>query len=589
MKESIYKPFTMRSCIAAICLILMALCVEARSVIKVRSQSDFDDLGRNIVSAAKSGETALTVRFDPGPFVAKDGQLTLSGIVRPDLSIRLSGQSTVILPDGKDYNNGERFSGVFDVNCSWMSGSGDIDIWSRAYYADGLAEVLDEAGKECRIKPAAQLPDKEDLSGSYILIPHWYRSSIYGIDRVEDGYIYFQASDLAPSYGNFNINDDWNYGRKEIRFKLCNASLDGVSFGVRNGVVSLPEGVTSARCGKACRIIDVRNCSFKSLQVEGFRFRGNGYSASAAVINLQKVDCQQAVIRNCLFEGIRSNVITISSSANVSVENNVFSNCYYDGIKSDNSSPRTTVKGNRFSGMGKRMQNTFCVVCRGDDFSVSDNEMTDYGYGGIGAGVWYRHDQLHPCKGIIENNTLIHTADYIGSAADNCIMDSGAIYLWTRNDGTVVRGNRIMGYTGMKDNRGIFCDDGARNVLIHGNLITGVINSYSIDSRQCASVEDVCGPANVNNSVYDNIVDRPIRFQGRGAAGNGCSCGPNYIIAADKPVVSDYSNVSVESADITVSPRSILKGRIVLPYSEFRALRASSRDWRNLRGSAGWL
>lgn len=239
--------------------------------------------------------------------------------------------------------------------------------------------------------------------------------------------------------------------------------------------------------------------------------------------------------------------------------------------------------------MGKRMQNTFCVVCRGDDFTVSDNELTDYGYGGIGAGVWYRHDQPNPCKGVIENNTLVYTDEYLQAVEDNCIMDSGAIYLWTKNDGTVVRSNRIMGYAGMKDNRGIFCDDGARNVQIYGNLITGVANSYSIDSRRCANVEDVCGPANINNAVYDNIVDKPIRFQGRNGVENGCSSGPNYMIAGNDRAVSDYSNVVLESEDVTVSPRSILKGRIVLPYSEFREIRSSSRDWRNLRGSAGWL
>ena len=36
----------------------------------------------------------------------------------------------------------------------------------------------------------------------------------------------------------------------------------------------------------------------------------------------------------------------------------------------------------------------------------------------------------------------------------------------------------------MGDNRGIFCDDGASNISIYGNVILNTPNSYCIDLRQ---------------------------------------------------------------------------------------------------------
>lgn len=98
-------------------------------------------------------------------------------------------------------------------------------------------------------------------------------------------------------------------------------------------------------------------------------------------------------------------------------------------------------------------------------------------------------------------------------------MDSGAIYIFTQNDGAVIRNNYIHDYVGMKDNRGIFCDDGAYGFTITGNVIRNVPNSYSIDSRLCLNVETQAGSVvkkvNYNNIIRNNRVDGPVRFEKR--------------------------------------------------------------------------
>lgn len=50
-------------------------------------------------------------------------------------------------------------------------------------------------------------------------------------------------------------------------------------------------------------------------------------------------------------------------------------------------------------------------------------------------------------------------------------MDGGAIYLATKNAGSIVRNNYIHGFSGMKSNLGIFRDDGASNFELYGNYI----------------------------------------------------------------------------------------------------------------------
>lgn len=107
-------------------------------------------------------------------------------------------------------------------------------------------------------------------------------------------------------------------------------------------------------------------------------------------------------------------------------------------------------------------------------------------------------------------------------ADEHNLMDSGAIYLYTISNNTTVRYNSIHHYRGAGSNRGVFCDDGAKNFQIYGNTITDVANSYSIDSRRVTEDEDKLGALNINNVIRDNIVDRPIRFQGNEMSNNGC-------------------------------------------------------------------
>ena len=575
------------------CLVVTSVSAVTKSntTIMIRDQYDFDNLQNILNESVSSDNKSIIVDIAPGKYLFADEHLTLNDLYAPNVSITIRGDNDVYLqPNGKAYSSGDLFEGNFYIYDSWMSDDLDVPNWSHIRYADGIVEVNDVDKKLCRIKTKKDLEILENSHDSYILIPCWFRSWIYKISKIEDGYIYFVADNLKVSYKNgYNVNDDFNYGKKEIRYKLCNIKTNDDCLKVIDDIVSFSDGLESVWNGKACNFMTINNCVLSKLEINGIEFRGNSSSNENSLLSFNKLVSVKAYIKQCTFRGIHSNVISINSSPNITVENNYFQDCYCHGVISDNISARTSVLNNSFCNMGKRMQSSFCISCSGENYLVQSNKIINYGYGGIRVGVWYNKPQYNASCGIVENNELIYTEDYIKDIDDKGIMDGGAIYLFTKNDGAIIRGNYIASYTGMKDNRGIFCDDGAYNYQIYGNIILGITNSYSIDSPRCSTVERHKTPhsgverANINNVIRDNIVDTPIRFEGYEESNNGCIKGINYILQKkEKELLGVYKNVSISKDDVYISLKDNYTGELVVSSNDYKAIRKSP-SWKLLK------
>lgn len=569
---------------------LNPILLSARTTLNVADQSSFDLLQRNLTNAIKTGEKEIVVNISSGYYIAKENHINLNEIKAPDVSIRIIGKAAIVLPDGKIFSNGDLFKGELSYNNSWMDNSQDIKIWSDVRYADGLVEILDETEKRCRLKSKESLVSIVN-GASYILIPHWFQSSIYKIDRISGNYIYFTATDLKKSFEKgYNVNGDYHYGKKDIRFKLLNAKGERDCLRIIDGKVFLPTGVTAVREGTVNRLITIHNCSFNSIEISGIKFWGNSYVRNSSAIYLNKNKTNTISIHNCEFRGMRGNVITITASPNVCIQNNLFADCYYYGITSNNNSRNTTVKDNTFINIGKRMQNTFCIVCRGPNFLISNNRLMDFGYGGIGIGVHYKNSDNNPCSGVAENNELSYTDGYIAKITNYGIMDSGAIYLTTKHSGTIIRNNYIHNYSGIKDNRGIFCDDGAFNLQIYENVIIGITNSYCIDSRRVASVDKSKTPeygierANVNIVIRDNILDGRIRFVAHEDKNNGCVKGHNFVLKKTNGSFpqNTLKNLSKAEEDVVLECIDSSKGKIRLSSKSFKQLK-KTKIWPFVR------
>lgn len=168
-----------------------------------------------------------------------------------------------------------------------------------------------------------------------------------------------------------------------------------------------------------------------------------------------------------------------------------------------------------------------------------------------------------PCSGIIEKNEIGYSEEYFASYEQNTVMDAGAIYLWTQNDDAIIRYNYISNYAGVKDYRGIFCDDGASNFTIYGNIIVNTPSSFSIDSRRVVDYNADIYIMNRNNCIIYNIVDSGIKLEGRDGI-NNCMAGGNVTLTQPnkKSDLNLYSNVEKISDDITVDWNGFSENRI---------------------------
>ena len=572
--------------------LLIPLVIGARTVIKINGQEDFNRIQQKILSTIKSGEKKISVSFASGTYIVREKHLMLDDINVPNVELYINGNGAILIPEGKKYKNGDTYNGSFSPNNSWMSGARDINIWSPVRYADSLIEVLNPTTKECRLKGKEAYPLGTDCSNAYILVTQWFRSYVYKVSKVVGQYIYFTAESLAPGYQKkgYNINNDYYFAGQNPRYKLCNLDINDEGFGIVNGRIRLPLGVVFVREGTTNRFILINKCTFRSIDISGLVFCGNSNRGNASAINIKDTGCESICIHHCEFYGFRSNIISLYSSQNVCVENNIFQDGYVYGIWSDNGCRETIVRRNSFLSMGKILNDTFCVVCRGTDFQVCNNTFTNFGYGGIGAGVHYKAEKKNKSTGIIERNELCYTKTYIDNKVNYTTMDAGAIYLWTKNDGVKVKYNYIHDIDGMKINQGIYCDDGASNCEIIGNVVLGVANSNCIGSRRDDRAEEKNTPgtgivsSNMNNVVKDNVVDGRILFVGNERKDNGCVVGNNYVLV-EKGVASPAHkiiNVKEDGKLIELTRIGSVSGRVSVSRTSYEMLR-KSREWKTIK------
>ena len=567
--------------------------IEGKSDIIIDNQNSFDALQEQIVDLIIKGESNISVVLRPGEYYFKENHVNLSNINSPNLKISIRGEGSVLIPDGITYCNNSIYSGGVSIYSSWMNETNDVSIWGPIRQSDGLVEVLDFNKKLCRLKSSQDLKDNGEQSG-YILITQWYKSNVYKIDKIEKGDIYFIATDLSYSSLNkkvYSINDDYNYLKKNPRYRLCNVeNLDNI-IRIEKGKILLPKGIDKVHEGRVSTFLCLENSSIFQLEIDYLVFYGSTYNYPNSFITFKSVQSTNISINNCSFFGMHNNVISIVNTNNVSVSNNKFKDIYLTGIQSDNRSCNIKVINNSFFNAGLGLRNTFCVFCTGDNYLISGNKLENYGYGGIRVGLWYLSPQYNKSNGIVEKNTLLFPDSYINIISKDGLMDGGAIYISSNNEKAIVRNNYIQGYAGAGGNRGIFCDDGASGFEIYGNVVINIAhNDLCIASRREPSVEKKkdsqsnISKSNVNNLIRDNLIDGGIMFKGHESFFNGCLKGTNYILLNinDKKPNNAIENIWVVHNDVVILKKGFSKNRFIISKSDYRRL-AKSKEWNYLK------
>lgn len=556
-------------CLSCILTVMCFMSAHAQGVsITVSSQKSFNSMRAAIDNKVKAGEKQITVIIEPGTYEFVENHLTLKNLDYHDVDLTIIGPGAVITGAGERI---ERGAGIQKLNRYWcyLSDTGEeLDAWSPFMQSDSEVEVLDAKKGECRIHCTAPIADSKKCDDQYITITESFKSVQCKVTSIKGGYIYFTTDDTG------NINLDYTVAKRHPRFKLLgNSDIPG-EISIKGGVAGLPGDVTSVKTCQSSNFLYVEGSHFKSLRIESLKFKGS--KESSQLMTFIDTDAANGIsIRICEFRNIHGDVISLRNTDNVTVDNCLFAETYRGGIKSDNKSSHTVVRENRFAGCGIGVRNSACVTCSGTDYLVKDNVFENFGYSAVSVGLHYTSKRYEPISGTVEGNNIYNTAEYNAATFDNSLMDSGAIYLMTNNDNSVVAYNYVHDVAGYYSNNGIYCDDGAKGFKLYANIITNIAGGYTIYSRRVGYIENLADSqvkkTNVDNQMMFNILDGKYMFAGR-PGDNNCVKGCNYLIkGADGSVpVLKASDLPQVEDDVVLDNVTMENGKIKIARKEFR-------------------
>lgn len=491
--------------------------------IVVKGQEAFDKLSATLAEALRQGEGPVVVDIRKGTYYYREKHLTLNGLYCPRREVTLLCNGSLFLPEGPDYRLQSRL-GEFSASCQgpYDPGKGWVDL-DRAASCDlraqvGAAlsrpEVVDRKSGLCRFRAEEADLSEEEARETLLLLTQWYRGMTYPLKKIQGGYVYFTSPKLtADGNPQTDIDADYKFEKQLPRYILLNRP--GADLYMRDGILYGRKRATLHQCD-ACCFLSLLGCTFASFTLQDARFVGN--ADGECLLRFYAVEGTVVAVKGCRFEGVRSDVVHVQRTMNFLFADNTVTRTYRSGITVDFFSPGAEIAHNRFSDTGWMLDNDFCVEARGSWMWIHHNVFENFSYGAIGVGTHFRETMPPSASGVIEENECYQTEAFRQHPA-RLLMDSGAIYTWTVNKDIRIRNNYIHDIGGYGQNRGIFCDDGTVNVHISGNRVLRIRNYYCIDLRLCPQVEkdpqSRIHRVNVGNSLENNEVDGPVRFQNR--------------------------------------------------------------------------
>lgn len=526
--------------------------------IRVNSQSDVANINTSIRNAIKKGEKNIEVQFASGVFYYDRLALYLYKINDKRVSISIRGNNTVLVSAGNDYVNG-KYVTSFDRNNLFLDKDRNIvNYYGDVQRAVAKVEVLSTKSKECRIKLEG---DISYTPGLCIQLSEWFHCPVYEVTMVKDGYIYFIANDLSYDSAKkcFNVEYDNAIGGVNPRFRVIDPSL------VRKYDSAVHE------CAVAQFLI-LYQMKLKSFSISGIRFLGCA-NGKEALMYFRDVDAESICIQDCQFEWMNNLVCNLKNTNNFEFKRNEVSNCSYGAVNSAVDCSGTIVKDNSFYRMGKGWTNGSIVACHGANFTVAGNRFEDFGYSAVSTGYNHKWGKKRVTGGVIENNEIWYGDEYFSNCEKYTLMDGGAIYVSTLSDEIIVRYNYIHDYRGVRSNRAIYCDDGAMNVKIYGNVISNIPGSHAVFSWRAKSVNSKVSGSNDGICFFYNVIWGTYKLDER--PNSSCIHGKNLILYADGEVapMNELVNFKYQEQDSVFSGAQVVNGKLVLPQAAMEELK----------------
>ena len=467
--------------------------------IEIRSQQDFDGLGKEIRQAMEERMIRVEVSFRPGTYYFSENHIDLDTPDAPDMTVILDGNGSILLGKGDDYQlrHGQAtFAGTYLPTDGFLSIDEGKLLSAYSPVRKARSAVVSVGKGIYRMKVLEKNLGKKKCKDVYVVLSEWYRSHRYPVVEIRKGYLYFKSADPLSE-----MNWDIRYGQTYPKYVFVNHP--------EYGDVSVNDGVIRSSSTKIHR--SVASCFLRvwsgrlgRMEVRNFTFAGNG--GKEPLMMLYCTAMESSEFSHCRFSGIQYRAVSVHRVDNASIHDNVFEDCF-----------RETV----FSDLFARNRNIVSsAICH---------------YIGILTGVHYTNDQRVITSGLIERNELCQSEAF-RKEPTRTLMDCGAVYVRTMNVDVLIRDNYIHDYTGTKDYRGIFGDDGASHVTVTDNLVTGISQGNCIDFRRVPGVltlkDSHAKEANVHNRIERNQVDGNVLFETWGG-NDGCYLGVNPVLKTE--------------------------------------------------------
>ena len=525
--------------------------------IRVNNQSDLGIINDSIRNAIKRGDKTIEVQLAPGVFYYDRLALYLYNINDKDVSISIQGDHTVLIAAGKDYVRGGLVAPFDRNNLYFDQNKEEVNYYGNVQKTLTKVEVLNTTTKECRVKVGGNI---RYTPGLCIQLSEWFHCPVYEVTKINDGYVYFKAGDLSYDKAKkcYNVQYDNAIGSVNPRVRFINPDL------VRERNSAIHE------CSVAQFLI-LYKMKLKSFTISGIRFLGCA-NASEALMYFRDVEAETICLQDCQFERLNNLICNLKNTGNFVFKGNEVKDCYYGALNSAVDCSNTIVKDNSFYRTGKGWTNGSVVACHGANFVVSGNKFNDFGYSAISTGYNHKWGSKRVTSGVIENNEICYGEEYFSNCDNYTIMDVGAVYISTLSDKIIVRYNYIHDYCGVRSNRAIYCDDGAMNVKIYGNVICNIPGAHAVFSWRANNVIRTVSGSNDGIEFFYNIIWGTYKMDERPKS--SCIHGKNLILYAkgEEAPKNELINFKYQEKDLVFSGAAMSEGKLVIPQSALRDL-----------------
>lgn len=559
---------------------------EYELLIHVNNQEQWNNISEEIVSYLKKGYRNICFQIDARELELSSKMKDIEGLNYPEASIRIVGNGVRFIPEGAVFclknsraKKGKHYAmpySQFNINdVIFDTDNNHISLYGKSFLIKSDIEPVVGEGEE-RISNAdgslykyitriwrfkTDLPNinEEQCGDFYLLLTRDWISCRHKVVKVENGYLYFQLKSndaLSLKQLTMDPNSDQIHYRHPPRCCLINCPITNGVY-IKGDSLYVPKRIKSIRIGKAGKLFTMNNCHFNFFEISGFHVFGSGNQHCVTVQSSSFAD--QMWIKDNYFNNLSANAIRVIDGENVSIFNNFINSTRINAIWG--AGKRISIWQNRLSNIGVMSQN-MAIAFAGTDIHVFENTIENFNYCAIGSGGAQPNNQCTPKTYIIEHNVIRYSQEYSRKIIN--LADAGGIYIGPQNTQGIIRNNIIENISGIGANRGIFLDDGAKNLAVYCNLIINTRNSYDIDLRFCDTYSHVIPDHNTNNIVIHNILTGGYRFQDTGKEDCNCLGGQNLLIGTG-PKQLCVVNVLDGISDLRLSGCKIKKGKITIP------------------------